>query len=59
MYVQITPLGSKKKSFISEIFCPGDSSCSNQGTCDDNSGICICNPGFEGNLCQSNFKYMW
>ena len=48
-----------KKTFISEIFCPGDSSCSNQGTCDDNSGICICNPGFEGNLCQSNSKYMW
>jgi hypothetical protein len=27
--------------------------CSNQGTCNYNSGICACNPGFQGGACQS------
>ena len=26
--------------------------CSNQGTCDDSIGSCICNEGFEGNICE-------
>ena len=33
--------------------CPGDSTCSNQGTCDVSTGTCNCNPGFWGDMCQS------
>ena len=35
------------------IDCPGDGSCSSHGTCDDTTGICICNDGFGGDTCQS------
>ena len=39
--------------FISlEFDCPADGLCSNQGTCDDSIGNCICDPGFEGITCQ-------
>jgi hypothetical protein len=39
-----------------EIGCPGDGSCSFHGTCDDNTGTCLCNDGFDGENCQSMFK---
>ena len=32
--------------------CPGDSSCSNQGTCDVSSGACDCDSGFLGDTCN-------
>ena len=32
--------------------CPGDSTCSNQGTCDVSSGTCVCDSGFQGDTCQ-------
>ena len=37
-----------------EFYCPGgtDQGCSNQGSCDDTTGICICNSGFEGASCH-------
>ena len=37
---------------LTEFDCPGDSTCSNQGICDDSTGTCICDVGFEGNICQ-------
>ena len=37
---------------MSEFNCPGDGTCSNQGICDDSSGICKCDSGFEGQSCQ-------
>ena len=39
-----------------ELDCPGDSTCSNQGICDDSVGACICDNGFEGNTCQSSYS---
>ena len=30
-----------------EFDCPGDGTCSNQGTCDDTTGTCVCFQGFE------------
>ena len=38
--------------FWTEFDCPGDGTCSNQGTCDDSTGTCECNVGYEGNTCQ-------
>ena len=37
-----------------EYDCPGGTGqgCSNQGSCDDTTGICICNSGFEGASCH-------
>ena len=35
-----------------EFDCPDDGTCSNQGSCDDTSGSCICDVGFEGSSCQ-------
>jgi len=32
--------------------CPGNSTCSNQGTCDVPTGTCVCNSGFQGDMCQ-------
>ena len=32
--------------------CPGDSTCSNQGTCDMSNGTCVCDSGFQGDVCQ-------
>ena len=34
--------------------CPGDGTCSSQGTCDDTIGNCVCNEGYEGDMCQGN-----
>ena len=37
----------------SDMKCPGDSTCSNQGTCDVvSTGTCICDSGFQGDMCQ-------
>ena len=42
-------------SFLStEVQCPGDSTCSNQGICDVSTGSCTCNSGFQGDMCHSN-----
>ena len=35
-----------------EFDCPGDGTCSNQGTCDDTTGTCVCFAGFERNICK-------
>ena len=35
-----------------EIQCFGPDDCSNQGICDVSTGICTCDPGFQGNICQ-------
>ena len=33
--------------------CPGDDdTCSGQGTCNEATGTCTCNAGFEGNACE-------
>ena len=39
-----------------EFDCPGDGTCSNQGTCDDTTGTCVCFAGFErsSGICQGN-----
>mgnify|MGYP002044166321 FL=1 len=39
-----------------EFDCPGDGTCSGKGSCDDSIGACICDTGFEGNICQGNAK---
>ena len=31
--------------------CP-EGTCSNQGTCDVSTGTCVCDFGFEGDMCQ-------
>ena len=38
--------------FWTEFDCPGDGTCSNQGSCDDTTGTCECDFGYEGNTCQ-------
>ena len=38
--------------FWAEFDCPGDGTCSNQGTCDDTTGTCECDFGYQGNTCQ-------
>merc|ERR1719362_1701320 len=35
-----------------DVQCPGDGTCSNQGTCDYSTGTCVCHSGFQGNTCQ-------
>ena len=35
-----------------EFDCPEDGLCSNQGTCEDLTGTCICDEGFEGSTCK-------
>ena len=35
--------------------CPGDGSCSNEGNCDETTGTCICNFGFEGSQCEGTW----
>ena len=44
--------------WIIEFNCPGDGTCSNQGTCDDTTGICICDAGFEGLMCQGKGQFL-
>ena len=47
MYIRLN------KNFIStDMQCPGDGSCSAQGTCDVLTGTCSCNEGFQGDMCQ-------
>ena len=46
-----------KHQLFLEIDCPGDGSCSFHGTCDDTTGTCVCNDGFEGDSCQSMFLF--
>ena len=47
MYIRLN------KNFIStDMQCPGDSTCSNQGICDVSNGTCVCNPGYQGEMCQ-------
>ena len=35
-----------------EIECYGPGDCSNRGICDVSTGICICDFGFQGDMCQ-------
>ena len=37
---------------FTEFDCPEDGLCSNQGTCDDTIGSCVCDDGFEGSICK-------
>ena len=37
---------------FTDLQCPGDSACSNHGTCDFSTGTCVCNSGFQGDICQ-------
>ena len=37
-----------------DVQCPGNGACSNQGTCDYSTGTCVCNSGFQGDMCQGN-----
>ena len=42
-----------------DVQCPGDGTCSNQGTCDYSTGTCVCDSGFEGDMCQGkSFIYL-
>ena len=41
-----------KYIMFSDLLCPGNGTCSNQGTCDGTTGTCICNSGFQGDICQ-------
>ena len=40
-----------------DINCPGDGRCSSHGTCDGKTGICACNDGFNGDNCESKYRY--
>ena len=35
-----------------DVQCPGDGHCSNQGICDVSTGTCTCDSGFLGDMCQ-------
>ena len=35
-----------------DVQCPGDGTCSNQGTCNYSNGTCVCHSGFGGDMCQ-------
>ena len=39
--------------------CPGDGTCSNQGTCDGKTGTCVCFEGFErlSGVCLGNNRF--
>ena len=37
---------------MTEFDCPGDGTCSHKGTCNKTDGSCICNEGYEGDMCQ-------
>ena len=43
---------SKQILTFIEIQCFGPDDCSNQGICDVSNGTCICDPGFQGEMCQ-------
>ena len=44
--------------WIIEFDCPGDGKCSVKGICDDSTGICICDAGFEGLMCQGKGYFL-
>ena len=44
--------------FPTEFDCPEDGKCSNQGSCDDSTGMCQCNEGFEGSTCKGNGLFL-
>ena len=54
----VTSFYSSPATFQLKIFpfvefdCPEDGLCSNQGTCEDLTGTCICDEGFEGSTCK-------
>ena len=51
----ISTLMSKKtltRFCFPEFDCPIDGTCSGQGTCDDTTGTCVCNEGYEGVICE-------
>ena len=37
---------------FTDLQCPGDGNCSNQGICDVSSGACDCDSGFLGDTCN-------
>ena len=45
-------------SFYIVFDCPGDGTCSNQGTCDGTTGTCVCFKGFErsSGTCKGRYK---
>ena len=49
----------KSKFIFTDKQCPGDGSCSNQGTCDVLTGLCSCDEGFQGKKCQGNIFLFW
>ena len=38
---------------FTDMQCPGDVSCSDQGICNVSTGTCTCNPGFDGPDCSN------
>ena len=40
------------KLISTDMQCPGDGYCSNQGICDVSTGTCTCDSGFQGDMCQ-------
>ena len=61
--VAISTLMSKKTDQIlfsrfcfPDFDCPIDGTCLGQGTCDDTTGTCVCNEGYEGVICEGNYR---
>ena len=58
--VRVKKHSSAKKIYIrlniklisTDMQCPGDGYCSNQGICDVSTGTCTCDSGFQGDMCQ-------
>ena len=47
------------RNFIpTDLQCPGDGTCSNQGTCNVSTGICVCGSGFQGQTCQGKTIFL-
>ena len=40
------------KFLFTDLQCPGNGTCSNQGICDVVTGTCQCDCGFQGDTCQ-------
>ena len=40
------------KVISTDMKCPNDGKCSNQGICDVLTGNCSCHEGFQGDTCQ-------
>ena len=38
-----------------DVQCPGNGTCSYQGTCDYSTGNCICNSGYYGVFCAVGY----